>query len=127
MVGLDTSVVVRLLVGEPAGQAEAAHRLLREGPGPVSVSDLVVGEAYFALRHHYRVPHRKAVAALAALLADAAVHATGGAAAVLALAGQAEVPGVMDRLIHADYQRDGVALVTFDREAAKLAGVRLLS
>ena len=125
-VGLDTSVVVRLLVGEPAAQADAARRLLATG-GPVAVSDLVVGEAYFALRHHYRVPHGKALGALQGLLGDARVHPTGVARSVLAAMPDAEAaPGLMDRLIHGDYHRDGADLVTFDQHAARLAGARLL-
>lgn len=52
-IGLDTSVVVRLLIGEPVEQAAAARRLLDEQPrGSCAISDMVVGEAYFALRHH---------------------------------------------------------------------------
>ena len=125
-VGLDTSVLVRLLVGEPTAQAEAARGLLATGD-PVAVSDLVVGEAYFALRHHYRVPHRKALGALRGLLGDPRVHPTGVARGVVAAMPDAEsAPGLMDRLIHGDYGRDGVALVTFDQYAAHLAGARLL-
>lgn len=127
MVGLDTSVVVRLLVGEPADQAQAAHRSLREAAEPALLSDLVVGEAYFALRHHYRVPHRKAAAALRALLADERIQPTGVARDVLEAIGEADAaPGLMDRLIHGGYRHDGAALLTFDRDAAKLAGARLL-
>jgi len=124
--GLDTSVVVRLLVGEPAAQADAAHRLLAAG-GPVAVSDLVVGEVYFALRHHYRVPHARALGALQGLVGDGRVHPTGVARSVLAaMRGAEAAPGLMDRLIHGDYRRDGADLVTFDQHAAHLAGASLL-
>jgi predicted nucleic acid-binding protein len=132
-VGLDTSVVVRLLVGEPAAQAERARRLLDDnangGASTAVVSDLVVGESYFALRHHYGVPHTEAVAALRELLSDPRVHPSGAAADVLAAAAARETaPGFMDRLIHANYRRmDAVVLVTFDRAAAKLPKVRLLT
>jgi predicted nucleic-acid-binding protein len=125
-VGLDTSVVVRLLVGEPAAQAEAAQHFLATD-GPAAVSDLVVGEAYFALRHHYRVPHGRALGALKGLLGDPRVHPTGVARSVLAAMPSAEAaPGLMDRLIHGDYRRDGADLVTFDQHAARMAGARLL-
>ena len=125
--GLDTSVVVRLLVGEPAPQAEAARRML-DTARSTGVSDLVVGEAYFALRHHYRVPHAETVRALRALLADARVEATGVAREVLAAAPESDTaPGLMDRLIHGDYRRDGADLVTFDRDAARLAGATFLT
>lgn len=124
--GLDTSVVLRLLVGAPEDQARAARRLVDTAAAPPIVSDLVVAESYFALRHHYAVPHAAAVAALRALLADPRVRAPGAAPAVLARA-TAERPGLMDRLIHEQYRGEGATLVTFDRDAAKLAGARLLA
>jgi predicted nucleic acid-binding protein len=128
MWGLDTSVVVRLLVGEPADQAEAARALLyEEREQGVAVSDLVIGEAYFALRYHYRVPHQAAIGALRGLLADPRVNATGVGRSVLASVGdRGGVPGLMDRLIHADYRREASGMVTFDRAAGRLEGARLL-
>jgi predicted nucleic acid-binding protein len=129
MWGLDTSVVVRLLIGEPAAQAAAARRELSERAADgIAVSDLVVGESYFALRHHYRVPHAAAIRALRGLLADRRIHATGAARSVLAGAAVADQPpGLMDRLIHGDYERVPARMVTFDRDAAHLAGAKLLS
>ena len=59
MIGLDTSVVVRLLVGEPQNIARATRRRLEravEAGERVLVSDLVIAEAYFALQHHYGIP-----------------------------------------------------------------------
>jgi len=53
MLGLDTSVVVRLLVGLPEALAQAAQRRLEravETGERVFVSDLVIAEAYFAAR-----------------------------------------------------------------------------
>jgi predicted nucleic acid-binding protein len=130
MIGIDTSVIVRLLVGEPAGQAAAARRLVEaraSGGMTVAVSDLAVGEAYFALRHHYRVPHVQAVRALRALLADVRVNPLGSAAEVLATPdAETPAPGFMDRLIHADYQRASADFATFDRQAARLPGAELI-
>ncbi|MEO8336991.1 MAG: PIN domain-containing protein [bacterium] len=126
--GLDTSVVVRLLVGEPAEQAEAARRMLDDQPrGSCAISDIVVGEAYFALRHHYVVPHARAVGALSALLSDPRFHATGVAKRVLAQMPEREAgAGLMDRLIHGGYEHDDITMVTFDRAAARLPGAQRL-
>jgi predicted nucleic acid-binding protein len=130
VIGLDTSVVVRLLIGEPAVQARAARRLMaerRRAGEAAAVSDLVVGEAYFALRHHYEVPHAQAVDALRSLLNDPGVVALGAAREVLASGHDVrQVPGFMDRLIHADYARAPAALVTFDRAASRLSGTELV-
>ena len=41
-----------------------------------------------------------------------------------AAAGAKQKTGMMDRLIHADYQREGMALATFDRELALLPASR---
>lgn len=126
--GLDTSVLVRLLVGEPANQALAAQRAIENEPrGSVAVSDLVIGESYFALRHHYQVPHGRAIAALRALIADHRIRCTGVAGRVLASMPEREAgAGVMDRLIHGAYSADGMVLLTFDRAAARLPGAELL-
>jgi predicted nucleic-acid-binding protein len=126
--GLDTSVLVRLLVGEPVDQALAAQRAIESAPrGSVAVSDMVIGEAYFALRHHYAVPHRKALAALRALISDSRIRCTGVSVRVLANMPDKEVgAGLMDRLIHGGYESDGIVLLTFDRDAARLTGAHLL-
>jgi predicted nucleic-acid-binding protein len=126
--GLDTSVVVRLLVGEPAEQALAAQRAIESEPrGSVAVSDLVIGEAYFALRHHYAVPHRKAIAALTALISDPRIRCTGIAERVLATMPEKDAgAGLIDRLIHGGYESEGMVLLTFDRGAARLPGGQLL-
>ncbi len=126
--GLDTSVVVRLLIGEPVEQAQLARRTLEAQPrGSCAISDIVVGEAYFALRHHYSVPHGRIVSALSALLADSQVRATGVARRVLAtMGGKESGAGLMDRLIHGGYEQDGLAMLTFDRVAARLPGAHRL-
>ena len=130
-IGLDTSVTLRLLVGIPADQARKAREMIASADAPVTISDLVVSETYFALRHHYSVPHGEAVRALAGLLADSRIQGSGVATALMAevaaLRGSAATkPGVMDRLIHADYARDSLDLVTFDRDLARLPNARLL-
>lgn len=128
-VGLDTSVVLRLLTGLPEAEGERARTELAAARAPVVVSDLVVAETYFALRHHYAVPHGEATRALHAFLADPRVRSAGVAAGVLADPSSRVPkprPGVVDRLIHADYRRETLDVVTFDRDLARLEGVRLL-
>ena len=53
---LDTSVVMRLLIGQPLELAAAARSFMAEieqAGAKVYVSNLVVMEAYFACQHHY--------------------------------------------------------------------------
>ena len=129
-IGLDTSVVVRLLIGEPHAQAVAAGEFLAElkrtGRGPALVSDLVLGGTYFALRHHYKVPAPEALLALQAFTNDDQVRATPAAMRVLRTPHKTTKPEFMDRLIHAHYRDDGVSMATFDKAAGRLPGARLL-
>lgn len=112
----------------PAAQALAAQQAIESAPrGSVAVSDMVIGESYFALRHHYEVPHRKAIAALSALISDPRIRSTGVAGRVLANMPDKEAgAGLMDRLIHGGYESDGIVLLTLDRVAARLTGAQLL-
>ena len=127
--GLDTSVVLRLLVGAPADQAVLAQQTIESAArGSIAVSDLVIGESYFALRHHYDVPHRRAISALTALVSDPRIRCTGIAAQVLTnMPDRESGAGLMDRLIHGEYEADGITLLTFDRAAARLPSARLLA
>jgi predicted nucleic acid-binding protein len=129
-VGLDTSVVIRLLVGEPEEQARRAWEFLAEceaNGARAHVSGLVVSEAFFVLQHHYQVPLAVTLEQLAGLLDDPRVSADPVAAEVLRTPGLARAkPGFVDRLIHQQYRGEGRTLITFDKTAARLPGSRLL-
>ncbi len=129
-VGLDASVVLRLLVGQPEDQAQRAQAYLdglaRRGDQPI-VSDLVIAEAYFALQHHYGVPKREALQALRQMLAAGEIGPTGTAAEVLALTNLATAkPGFVDRMIHRGYTAHHGTMITFEQAAAKLGSVEVL-
>ena len=128
--GLDTSVVLRLLLGQPADQAARAvaflDKLSRGGHHAV-VSDLVVAEAYFALQHHYGVSKQDALLGLRRLFADGEIEPLGAAAEVLAADGVASAkPGFVDRLVHGAYTDAADEMVTFEKAASKLKSVRVL-
>ena len=129
-VGLDTSVVLRLLLGQPVDQSQSAVAFLEElvlrGDRAV-VSDLVVAEAYFALQYHYGVPKKEALAALRRMFADGEIESQGVAGEVLAAEGLASAkPGFVDRLIQGAYVTSGGSMVTFEKAAGKLKTVRVL-
>lgn len=130
-VGLDTSVLLRLLIGEPKRQAEQAWRSIveaRSAGDQAVASDLVVSETYFALQHHYGVPKAKALEHLHALFDSAEVLSTGCAADVLMVPGLAGAkPGFVDRMIHGEYIVGEVdRVLTFERAAGKLPRARVL-
>ncbi|MBI5380448.1 MAG: PIN domain-containing protein [Opitutae bacterium] len=129
-VGLDTSVVLRLLLGQPAEQAQRAlaflDELARRGDQAM-VSDMVVAETYFALQYHYAVPKKEALAALRQMFADNEIEAQGVAVDVLATEGLASAkPGFVDRMILSAYLASGDSMVTFEKAAGKLKSVRVL-
>lgn len=129
--GLDTSVVVRLLTGEPDDLALEAMRHVderRRAGDRVLVSDLVLAETYYALQHHYGVPKREVLDTLRSFLATPEVEPTGEAVPVLDTPGlESAKPGFIDRVIHRGYlAAGGDELVTFERAAWKLSAVRVL-
>jgi predicted nucleic acid-binding protein len=129
-VGLDTSVVLRLLTGQSAAQAAAAVAFLddlqRRGDRPI-VSDLVVAETCFALHHHYGVSKADALGALRRLFDEGEIASSGAARAILGSRGLASAkPGFVDRLIHQDYSAGGGRMATFETASAKLDAVTVL-
>ncbi len=131
-VGLDTSVVLRLLTAEPAHQADVALAFLKEIKAAgrrALVSDLVVLEAYFALHAHYQVPKKSAVATLLEFLQSGFVEQEEKGAAVEALRSisvSSQKPGFVDRMIHAQYWKVSATLVTFEKASGKLDGAIVL-
>jgi predicted nucleic acid-binding protein len=131
-VGLDTSVVLRILTGEPEGQARIVEGFLRaslhEGKRLV-VSDLVISEAYFALVTHYGISKRRAADGLLEMLERGVVHPCQGACAVDVLQEMmtsGQKPGLVDRLIHAHYASLPGCMATFEKASRKLTGAVVL-
>jgi predicted nucleic acid-binding protein len=129
-IGLDTSVVLRLLVGDPPDQARVALETVQDAAAAgrlCLVSDLVVAEAYFALHAHYGVPKKEAVTTLRDFLRSDLVQPEGAALEALeATARASRKLGFLDRLIHAQYARASVSLATFEKAAARLPSAVLL-
>ena len=127
--GIDTSVLVRLLSGDPAAEFERCVRrlsaLVEDDGAEVFASNQVIGEAYVAVQHHYGVSKADARAGLAEVLRSglvAPLHAPTVFAALEASAGA----GLLDRLITDDYSRAGLEVLTLDRRMGSLPGVRRL-
>ena len=129
-VGLDTSVILRLLVGEPADQTRRAvaflDELARRGHRP-GVLDLVMAEAYFALQYHYGLSKHDALSGLCRLFEDGEIESLGVAAEVLKTDGLALAkPGFVDRMIHAAYAQSHAPMATFEKSAGKLKSAKVL-
>ena len=126
--GIDTCVVLRLLLGEPHDHAEKAFRFLEKSHFSgviVYVSDMVIAESYHALCYHYEVPPLEAAKILANFLASPMFTPYGHSLTALQEY-QGKGAGVVDRLIRLKLLDLAHEVVTFDKNFSKLSGVNML-
>ena len=128
--GIDTSVFVRLLTGDPQKEFDltvaALKKILKENSAAeIEVSNMVIAEAYFVLQHHYGVSKEEAKSALVSVMSSGLVKPQCGSSVLEALAAKQE-PGLLDRLIAMDYGMNERVTLTHDRKMGRLAKVRLL-
>lgn len=130
MIALDTNVLVRFLVQDDPSQARLAGKIIdqltEEDPGFVSREVLL--ELVWVLERAYRLARAEIAGAVDGLLASTELvvedaDAIGSALELYRNDGF----GFADLMIAAAARRAGAAeVVTFDRKAARLPGVRLL-
>ena len=127
--GIDTSVLVRLAVGEPARDfqhcLEALRALVEDQGREIFASNQVIGEAYVTIQHHYGVSDADARTALIDVLTSGLIAPLNGQVVIQALQTR-DSPGLFDRLIADDYSRAGLETLTLDRRMASLPTVRRL-
>lgn len=129
MIGLDTNVLVRYLAQDDRAQSARASELIEQlteaAPGFISVVTLV--ETYWVLRRAYRADQESLVATLGGLLDATEVvverEETVRRAVTRAVGGADFADAMVSEL---GYDAGCVRTVTFDRRAAKLAGMELL-
>jgi len=123
-IGLDTSMVIRLLTGRPEALASRALEdvlTVQHGGGVCEICDLVVCESYFALAYHYGLAKADALDALKRMSDSAGFRFSKSARRLLHLADIAHLnPGFEDRLIHGTYAARGLPLHSCERAAARL-------
>jgi predicted nucleic acid-binding protein len=120
LIGLDTSVVVRYLVGTPTAQARRAARLVDDDENDCGVSVVALAECAHVLRTQYQVGQRDIIDALIGLIQRANVRVIDLRTDLLveALVRARDLPGrpIPDALIvAASLAADAVPLATFDR------------
>ena len=127
--GIDTSILMRLLTGEPRREFDrvvvALTRVVEHEAAEVFASNQVIGEAYMALQHHFGVGKPEARAALVSVLGSGYVSPLGGRAVMDALTARGGC-GLLDRLIDLGYAARDCETLTLDRKMASLPGVRKL-
>lgn len=121
--GIDTSILVRLLTGQPAADyrttVERLMALRTSQPEHLIAANIVIAEAYAVLQHHYGLAKPDVRAALVSVLTSGLVEPAGGDAVLDALK-TAKEPGLTDRLIALDYAGRGATTLTVDRKMASL-------
>lgn len=131
MIGIDTNVLVRYFADDDADQAAAARRLLgrqlsAQRPGFVSL--VTLAELAWVLRCSYGASRDEVIMAIETLMTAPHLKVQDEDAVWLAL-DHCEQPGVgvSDALIAALGQQHGCShTMTFDRKAARIAGMRLV-
>ena len=130
MTGLDTNILVRFVMADDAAQAASAQALLRsfsaQSPGFISLVGLA--EFVWVLRSKYRQPKSAIVQWIGQFLSAAELVFESQAAVELALNNYSTgAADFADCLIDQSGQNAGCnETVTFDRNAARAAGMRLL-
>lgn len=127
--GIDTSVLLRLVTGDPDDSFKtcvaALGQLVRERNAAIFASNQVIGEAYIALQHHYGLTRIEARDDLTTVLRSGLVAPTNGTAVMEALATKGGC-GLLDRLITDDYRKAGLEVLTLDKKMSALRGATRL-
>ena len=127
-IGIDTSVLVRLVTGLPPEAysycVEQLNALTSSG-AEIVVSNQVIGETYVTVQHHYGATGKDAQAEIRNVFRSGLVAPLNGRAVIEALNASGG-PGLFDRLITNDYSRAGLETLTLDQQMASLPDARLL-
>ena len=129
--GLDTSVVLRLLTGQP--QDLAARALTRYQDGIAAgddfcVSDVVAAEAYFALQQHYRKTKEEALEALRGFSSGEGISLSQNFAASINTPDIHKAnPGFVDRMLVSGYREQGQITLSCEKSFRRLADTEVIS
>jgi predicted nucleic acid-binding protein len=123
MIGVDTSVLVRYLVGTPAAQARRAAQLV-DGEELIGISPVALAECAHVLRTQYAVDRLDIIESLIGLVQRENVRLLGQRADLLlgTLVRARTLPGrpIPDALmVAAALEADAVPFATFDRAQAR--------
>ena len=124
MIGVDTSVVVRYLVGTPSGQAKRAAALIDDDTAEIGVSVVALAECAHVLRTQYGVDQRDVIDSLIDLIQRANIRVVDANAdeLVATLVRARSMPGrpIPDAMIVAALTAaDAVPITTFDQDQGR--------
>ena len=126
--GIDTSVLMRLITGQPVEAFDYCvtrlSALVQEG-AEIFASNQVIGETYIGVQHHYGVTSQDARASLIEALRSGLVSPLNRQSVLSALEASNR-PGLFDRLIADDYSHSGLKALTLDRRMSRLPNSQYL-
>ena len=129
--GLDTSVVLRLLTGQP--QELAARTLARYQEGIANgdsfyVSDIVASETYYAIQHHYGKTKEEALSARQGLSSgEGSSFSQNFAASINTPDIHKANPGFIDRMLVAGYREQGRITLSCEKSFRRLTDTEEIS
>ena len=124
MIGIDTSVVVRYLVGTPVDQARRAARLIDDDEQEIGVSAVALAECAHVLRTQYEIGQADIIDSLIGFIQRENIRVLGIRTDLLveALVRARSMPGrpIPDAMIVATtIGADAVPLATFDHDQGR--------
>ena len=129
--GLDTSVVLRLLTGQPQDLAAKALERYQDGIAAgddFSVSDLVAAESYYAIQHHYGKSKEEALDALRSFSSgDGISFSQNFEAAINTPNIHKASPGFVDRMLVSGYGETGQITLSCEKLFRRLLGTEVIS
>jgi len=131
MIGIDSNILVRLIVADEPQQAAIARAFIHDHCGPDDpgyISNVVLAEVVWILGRGYKYSRDEIADAIERIMETAQLQVESSTDVASALADYRRGPaGFTDCLIgHLNRTADCTHTVTFDRKAAKLSGFQLL-
>ena len=129
--GLDASVVLRLLTGQP--QELAARALARYQEGIANgdsfyVSDVVASEAYYAIQHHYGKTKEEALSALKGFSSGEGISFSQNFAVSINTPDIHKAnPGFVDKMLVSGYREQGQITLSCEKSFRHLADTEVIS
>ena len=129
--GLDTSVVLRLLTGQPQEQASRTLARYQEGMAngdSFCVSDIVASEVYYAIQHHYGKTKEEALSALKGFSAGEGISFSQNFAVSINTPDIHKAnPGFVDRMLVSGYREQGQITLSCEKSFRRLADTEVIS
>ena len=129
--GLDTSVVLRLLTGQPQDLAAKALARYQDGIAAgddFSVSDLVAAESYYAIQHHYGKTKEEALDALRSFSSGEGISFSQNFAAAIDTPNIHKAsPGFVDRMLASGYGERGQITLSCEKSFRRLPDTEIIS